>query len=294
MTFNTQLSETLGAVVEATGKSVVRVEGRRRGASGVVWAPNLVITADHALDTDDEITVADEGAQYKAKVKGRDPTTDVALLEVEGALTPASFDDGARLKVGHVVLLLGRPGETVRASAGIVHAQGHKSWRTPRGGEIDRYLETDAHHAPGFSGGALVGLDGAVLGLSTSGVLRGRGVVIPTPTLKRVIGQLTTHGRVRSSYLGLSLQPLPLPQQVRAATGEEVGLLVASVEKGGPGDQAGISYGDTILHLGDASVRSLEDFYGWLKADHVGETVPVKLFRSGQVETRSITLGARP
>jgi serine protease DegQ len=289
-----ELSEVLASIVESTGKSVVRVQGRRRPFSGIVWSANEVVTVHHGLEHDQDVTVGVDGAALKAKVKGRDPATDLALLEIDGSLSAPKFDDGASLKVGNLVLLLGRPGQTVRATSGIVSAQGQKSWRSWRGGEIDRYLESDAPHSPGFSGGPLVGIDGQVLGLTTTGLLRGTSLAVPTPTLKRVIGQLQRYGKVRSSYLGISMQPLQLPDDVRKATGEELGLVVVAVEPGGPGEQAGILYGDTVLHLGDDTVKTLEDLYLYLRGDHVGQQVPLKLFRNGKVETVQITLGARP
>ena len=289
-----ELSEALAKAVESAGKSVVRVHARRRPFSGVAWSAHEVVTVHHGLEHAEEIGVSIDGAELKAKVKGRDPGTDLALLEVDGALSPASFDDGSALKVGNLVLLLARPGETVRATSGIVSAQGKKPWRSWRGGEIDRYLETDAPHQPGFSGGPMVGLDGKVLGLTTTGLLRGTSLAVPTLTLKRVIAQLQQHGKVRSSYLGASLQPLQLPEDVRTATGEEVGLVVVAVEKGGPAELAGVVYGDTVLHLGDDTVKTLEDLYAYLRGDHVGQQVPVKLFRNGKVETLQLTLGARP
>lgn len=290
----TELSEALSKIVESTGKSVVRVHAGRRPFSGIAWSDTEVVTALHGLHHE-QVTVTVGGAERKARLKGSDPSTDLALLEVEGGgLTAASFDDGATAKVGHLVLKLARPGETVRASSGIIGAQGNKPWRSHRGGEIDRYLESDAPHQPGFSGGPLVALDGKVLGMTTTGLLRGTSLAIPTPTLKRVVAQLQQHGKVRQSYLGLSMQPLQLPDDVKAATGEEVGLVVVAVEKGGPAEQAGLVYGDTILHLGDASVKTLEDLYAFLRADHVGQQVPVKVFRQGQVQTVQLTLGAKP
>jgi S1-C subfamily serine protease len=290
-----QLSDTLVSVVENAGKSIVRVDGqRRRSASGIVYAPNLVVTANHILERDEGVLVGIEGAEFKAKVRGRDASTDLALLEVEGTLPPASWDDGAGLKVGQLTLLLARPGETVRATSGILSAVGKKPWRTMRGGAVDRFLESDAPHQPGFSGGALVSLEGKVLGLTSTGLRRQTSLTIPTVTVKRVVEQLSTHGKLRRSYLGLSLQPLRLPEEVRTASGEEVGLLVMGVDKGGPADLTGLKYGDTVLHLGDDSVETLDDFYGWLKADHVGQQVPVKFFRDGKVETRELTLGERP
>lgn len=288
------LSETFSSIVENTGRSVVRVEGaRRRPVSGIAWSEKHVVTAAHGVDGDRAIVSAD-GKDVEARVVGRDESTDVALLEVGDAFPAARFEDGVALKVGQVVLLLARPGETVRATSGIVSALGKKPWRAGRrGGEIDRYLEADAPHQPGFSGGPLVGLGGGVLGMTTSGLVRGTSLTIPTATLQRVVGQLAAHGKVRRSYLGLSMQPVQLPDPVREATHEEVGLLVVAVEDGGPAAQAGVQYGDTLLHLGDDSVKTLHDLYAWLRQDRGGQQVPVKLYRNGQVQTLQVTLGAK-
>jgi S1-C subfamily serine protease len=289
-----ELSESLSSIIENAGRSVVRVEGgRRRPTSGVAWSADTVVTTAHGLEHD-ELIVGVDGAELKAHVKGRDESTDLALLQVEGALPPATFDDGAGLKVGQVALRLARPGETVRATSGIISALGRKPFRAGRGGgEVDRWLESDAPHRPGFSGGPLVSTQGHVLGLTTTALMRGVSLTIPTTTVRRVVAQLDQHGRVRQSHLGLSLQPVQLPEAVKQATGEEVGLLVLSVEKGGPADAAAIAYGDTLLHLGDDSVRTLHDLYGYLRQDHAGQQVPVRLYRNGQVLTVQVTLGAK-
>jgi S1-C subfamily serine protease len=289
-----ELSEALANVVEAAGKSVVRVDGgRRRSLSGIAWSAHEVVTANHGVHQD-EVQIGTGEGELKGKVKGRDPSRDLALIEVDGALAPAQFGDGQALKVGNLVLQLARPGETVRATSGIVSVLGHRPWRSGRGGEIDRWLETDAPHQPGFSGGALTGLDGKVVGLVSTGLVRGTSLAVPTATLSNVIGQLQKHGRVRQGYLGVSMQAVQLPEAVKSATGEEIGLLVIGVEKGGPAEQAGVNYGDTILHLGDDSVKTLDDLYSYLRADHVGEKVAVKLWRNGKLETLQLTLGAKP
>ena len=288
-----ELSDTLSSIVENTGKSVVRVEGgHRRSTSSIAWSPTQVVTVAHGVHQA-EVVVAVEGRQFKARVKGRDESSDLALLELDEALPAATFSEGAELKVGQLALRLARPGETVRATSGIVSALGRKTWRTPRGGEIDFYLESDAPHQPGFSGGPLVDLQGRVLGLTTTALLRGTSLAIPTATIRRVIAQFKQHGRVRRSYLGLQLQPVQLPDAVRASTGEEIGLLVTSVEKDGPADKAGIRYGDTVLHLGDDSVKTLQDLYRYLRSDHADQQVPLKYFRNGQVTTSQVTLGGR-
>jgi len=132
-----------------------------------------------------------------------------------------------------------------------------------------------------------------VIGMTTSAVLRGNSLAIPTKTIRRVVAQFEQHGKVRRSYLGLQLQPVQLPDSVRSSTGEEIGLLVTSVEKDGPADKAGIQYGDTVLHLGDDSVKTLQDLYRYLRADHADQQVPLKFFRNGQVTTSQVTLGGR-
>jgi len=288
------LSETFSSIVERVGRSVVRVEGaRRRPTSGIAWSDKHVVTVAHGIEGDRAVVSAD-GKDLEARLVGRDESTDIALLELNEAFPAARFDDGGAVKVGQVVLLLARPGETVRATSGIVSALGRKPWRAGRGGgEIDRYLEADAPHQPGFSGGPLVALDGGVLGMTTTGLVRGTSLTIPTATLKRVVGQLAAHGKVRKSYLGLSMQPVQLPDPVREATKEEIGLLVVAVEEGGPAAQAGVQYGDTLLHLGDDSVRTLHDLYAYLRQDRGGQQVPVKLYRNGAVQTVNVTLGAR-
>lgn len=289
----TDVSQQLSNVVESTGKSVVRVEGgARRAFSGVVWSPQQIVTIARGL-RGEEALVSVDGQTLKARVKGRDEQTDLAILELDQPLPPATFDDGEGIKVGQLVLRLARPGETVRATSGIVSTVGKKPFKSARGGEVDFFLDTDAPHQPGFSGGPLVDLEGRVLGLMTSGVLRGEEIAVPTKTIRRVVAQLEKHGRVRRSYLGVVLQPVRLPDDVQRSTGEEIGLLVTSVAKDGPAEKGGIQYGDTVLHLGDDSVRTLDDLYDYLRADHADQQVPVKLFRNGQVLTQRVTLGAK-
>lgn len=289
-----ELSEALSSVVEAVGRSVVRVEGgRRHPTSGLVVSPNRIVTVSRGL-FGDEATVGVEGSELKAKVKGRDLSTDLALLEVDGTLSPAALDDGLGVKVGQLVLKLARPGQTVRATSGIMSTVGRSPWKTSRGGSIDRYLESDAVHHPGFSGGPLVTVDGTILGLTSTGLSSQKSLAIPGSTVKRVLAELETHGRVRKSYLGVEMQPVRLPDDVRQSTGEEVGLLIMRVEKDGPAESAGIRYGDTLLHLGDDTVKTLDDLTSFLRTDHVGQQVPAKLWRQGRVETVQVTLGSRP
>lgn len=281
------------SIVEKLGRSIVRIEGRHgRTQSGVVWTDRRIVTVARRAPSEGTLSVGVDGKVVQARIKGSDASTDLLLLEVDEPLTVPTFEGLENVKVGQPALLVARPGETVRATAGIISVRSSKSWRSPAGGELSAYLETDATYEHGFSGGALVSDSGNIRGIVSVGLLHRRSIVIPVPTVKRVLDQLETHGRVRRSFLGLSLQPLKLPEDVKAATGEEIGLLIVGVQKGGPGDQAGIRFGDTLLHLGDDSVATLDDLFAYLRADHVGETVPAQVFRNGKTDVVNVTLGA--
>lgn len=291
------LSDALAGVVATAGPSVVRVEARRRlSASGIVWsADGVVVTAHHVVERDENIALGlPDGATVEASLVGRDPTTDVAVLRAKAAdLTPAARTDGD-LQVGHLVLALGRPGHTVQATLGIVSALGDSNWRTPAGGQLDRYLQTDVVMYPGFSGGPLVDVSGRVLGLNTSALLRGVSLTVPSASLDRVVNTLLTHGRVRRGYLGIGAQRAHLPSVVADELGRDVGLLVVSVEPDSPADQGGILLGDTIVALGGAPVARIDDLMASLGGDRVGNAVPVQVVRGGELKELSVTIGERP
>ena len=167
-----KLSDELAATVEEAGKGVVRVESRRRlPASGIVWSSEgVVVTVHHAVEIEDKIVVGlPDGSSAAATLIGRDPTTDIAVLKAQAkGLNPASLAEPEGLRVGHLVLALGRPGVAPLATLGIVSALGD-AWSTPLGGRVDRYLQTDVAMYPGFSGGPLVGVDGGVPGYQLVG-----------------------------------------------------------------------------------------------------------------------------
>lgn len=291
------LSDALAGVVAMADPSVVRVEARRRlSATGIVWsADGVIVTAHHVVERDENIALGlPDGSTLEASLVGRDPTTDVAVLRTDAAeLTPATRADGD-LQVGHLVLALGRPGHTVQATLGIVSALGDSNWRTPAGGQLDRYLQTDVVMYPGFSGGPLVDVSGQVLGLNTSALLRGVSLTVPSASLERVVNTLLTHGRVRRGYLGIGAQRARLPSAVADELGRGVGLLVVSVEPDSPADQGGILLGDTIVALGGAPVARIDDLMASLGGDHVGNAVPIQVVRGGELKELSVTIGERP
>jgi S1-C subfamily serine protease len=292
------LSEALAATVEAGGAGVVRVEARRRlPASGIVWSPDgVIVTAHHVVERDENINVGlPDNQTLPATLVGRDPTTDLAVLRAQATdlTTPPAWTEPDDLRVGHLVLALGRPGRTVQATLGIVSALG-ESWRTPAGGRLDRYLQTDVVMYPGFSGAPLVDAAGGVLGLNTSALLRGISLAVPIPTLRRVVETLLAHGRVRRGYLGVGAQSVRLPAALGERLGQETGVLLVSVEPGSPAEQGGLLLGDAIIALDGQPVRHMDDLLALLSSDRIGAAAPVRVLRGGQVHDLTVTIGEHP
>lgn len=289
-------SDALATTVEAAGPSVVRVEARRRlPASGIVWSSDdIVVTAHHVVERDENISVGlPDGETVPATLVGRDPTTDLAVLRTEATgLAAPDWAKSEDLQVGHLVLALGRPGKTVQATLGIVSALG-EGWRTPAGGQLDQYLQTDVVMYPGFSGGPLLDATGHVLGLNTSALLRGVSLTVPAASTRRVVETLLAHGRVRRGYLGVGAQPARLPAALGQQLGQESGLLLVSVEPDSPADQGGLLLGDTIVAVDGQPVRHLDDLLALLSGDRVGKAMPVRVVRGGQVQELTVTVGER-
>lgn len=290
----TSLSEALAAAVEAAEPAVVRVEARRRlPASGIVWsADGLIVTAHHVVEQDDNIRVGlPDGQTAPASLIGRDPATDLALLRTKARdLAAGAWAAAETLRVGHLVLALGRPGQTVMATLGIVSAL-KRDWRTPAGGHFDHYLQTDALMYPGFSGGPLVDATGRIVGLNSSALLRGISLAVPAATVRRVADALLAHGRVKRGYLGVSAQAVRLPASLAAQLGQETGLLLGSVEPGSPAERGGLFMGDTIVALAGHPVRHLDDLLALLSSDRVGQSVPVRIVRGGQIMEIGVVIG---
>ncbi|MEJ2211684.1 MAG: trypsin-like peptidase domain-containing protein, partial [Anaerolineae bacterium] len=295
--FLSDLSNAMAGVVEAAERVVVRVEGRRRlAASGIVWSDHgVIVTAHHVVQHDGEVGVSLSGGEsMAARLVGRDPTTDLAVLRVEAkglrAADPAPDED---LRVGHLVLALGRPGRTVQATHGIISALG-ESWRTPAGGQVERYVQTDVVMYPGFSGGPLVDVEGRVIGLNTSALLRGVSLALPAQTLGRVVETLLAHGRMRRGYLGVTAQPVRLPQAAVEQLGQETGLLLAAVNAGSPAEEAGLALGDTLVSLDGQPLRHMDDLVALLGAERIDQGLSVRFLRGGQIQEATVVVGARP
>src|SRR5262249_32332153 len=294
-----QVSDALATTVATVSPSVVRVEARRRlPASGLVWSRDgIILTTHHVIERDDNIRVGlHSGQTVAATLVGRDATTDLAVLRAAGVELESptwAEPEGSPLSVGHLVLALGRPGQRVQATLGLISALG-ESWRTPAGGLMERYVQTDVVMYPGFSGGALVSMTGQVLGLNTSALLRDRSLTIPLATLRRVTEMLLTHGRIRRGYLGVSTQPVRLPAALTERLGQETGLLLITVEPHGPAEQGGLLLGDTLVALDGTPLRHPDDLLACLSTERIGTTVLIRMVRGGEIQERSVAVGERP
>ena len=289
-------SNGLADAVEAAGKSVVAVlEGGRSGVSGTVWREGIVVTAEHTIRGEDEVTlVLPSGGTLRARVAGRDPSTDIAVLKVSETLTAAELADPAQVKTGNVVLAIGRRGEEgVSASFGMVSATGG-AWRTWQGGKIDRYLRLDLNPYPGFSGGPLVDARGRVLGINTSGPRRSV-MTIPNSTVDRVVDAVLKKGRIVRGYLGIAVQPVAFPEGAKNSLGLERnrGLLLITVSEGGPAEKAGLMLGDIIVAVEGAAVAHASDLQSALDPEKVGSAVAVRVLRGGKLQDVSVTVGER-
>ena len=290
------LSGELARIVDAAAPSVVRVEGRRRTASsGVVWsADGVIVASHHAVDGEDDVPVGlHDGKTVAAKVVGRDPGSDLALLRAEASgLVPPRWAEARAPKPGEIVLALSRPGRSARARIGIVSAVAAE-WRTPAGARFESYLESDVALHPGFSGSLLLAADGAALGVNSSGLLRGSSVAVPVAVVRRVVESLAAHGRIRRGYLGIGTQPVALTADLRTSAGQASGLIVLSVQPNSPAARAGILLGDVLLKAGDETLTHPGTLLPALDADRVGRELSLRLLRAGEPRSVTVVIGER-
>jgi len=302
------LSNSYRTAVEKAAPSVVTVYSARTAAvgplglggrrlisqglgSGVVLTSNgHIVTNNHVVENATELAVAlPNGTLAPAKLLGVDPETDLALLSVDAPnLQPIVVADMRTVAVGDVVLAVGNPlgvGQTV--TQGIVSALGRKGIGI---NTIENFIQTDAAINPGNSGGGLIDTAGRLIGinsaiLSRGGGSEGIGFAIPVDLAQRVVASLEKNGRVARGWLGISTQ---------AAAPGQPGVLVASVQRGGPADRAGIAAGDLMVRLGERTIDQPEDVLGATLEYEPGTRVPVEVVREGRRQTLNVELGRRP
>lgn len=289
------LSSQMADAVEQIGLALVMVNGRQRqSASGIVYAPDLILTADHVLEREDNLTIQTfDERTLTAQFVGRDHVSDLAILRVPdlGLDPAATASDPAR--VGQLILAVGRPTASgPMASIGIVSAVGGPL-RMRRGRMLERFIRTDAIPYPGFSGGPVIDGRGAVLGILTTGLIGGATLAIPTAIAWRVAGTLSQQGFIKRGFLGISSQPVQLPEGQRAGRAQEQGLLIVRVEPDSPAAQGGMLLGDILVGIDGQPVNDTDDLQALLMSDRAGKTVPVEVIRGGTLQTLQVTVGQR-
>jgi S1-C subfamily serine protease len=292
------LSTELAATVERAGRSAVAVNARWRNASsGVIWRKDVIVTADHTIRREEEIRVTlPDGHSAVAELAGRDPGTDLAVLKVDtgdAAVARPSTPDS--IKTGHLALAVGRSENTgVSAAMGVI-SNVSGPWHTWRGGKLDRFIRLDIGLYPGVSGAAVVDAQSEVIGIASAGLSRTSLLAIPAATIDRVTDELLRQGHIAHGYLGVGLQPIPLPEHLRTKLkSAESGLIVLSAEPDGPVGQAGVLIGDVLIALDGRSVSGTDDVQEFLSGDRVGKPLKASLLRGGELIERTITVGERP
>ncbi len=295
-------SDQLANAVERASRSIVSISARpRQSASGVLWQADgevVIVTADHVVEREDDIAVTlPDGHQVRATLAGRDPNTDLAVLRLSSAdlgadAAPITVNEG--LRVGHLALAIGRPTEGgPRVSFGVVSAvEGPR--RAGGGTQIEGIIFADVTLYPGFSGGPLVDLDGKMVGLNSSRLTR-QSAALPLATVRRVVGALLTHGRMRRGYLGVGTQQIPLPTAMaqKAGSAQESALLVVTVEGDSPAEKAGMFIGDIIVAINGQTVTGVDGLRSALAAAAPGQAITLKALRGGEPTEITVTIGER-
>ncbi|WOH83124.1 S1C family serine protease [Bradyrhizobium sp. BEA-2-5] len=277
------LSSALAETIARAAPAIVSVHSHRARASGFVWKASLIVTADEALADEGEIEIQfADGSRRPATVVGRDHTTDVALLRVEGDVAPVKLSTGSPA-LGSLAVIVAADRGAPTARLGMVALSG-PAWRSLRGGDIDARIELDVRLRGSQQGGLALDASGEAFGMAVLGPRRV--LVIPTATIERVAGQLEKRGRIARGYLGLGLQPVRLD--------DGIGAMVMNVDKAGPSAAAGIRQGDVIVAVNDQSLSGVRALSRGLGPQSVGTVVELTVHRGGEPLNFKVTVGERP
>jgi S1-C subfamily serine protease len=292
------ISDALAEATQKAGAQVVAVHTEARGSSsGVVWRPGVIVTAEHALRRDEEIqvTLAD-GKVASAKLIGRDPSTDVAVLACEEARSAASLGNSDSLKAGNIALVVGRTRASGPVAALAFVSLVAKERRMWGGSSISPYVRLDVALQRTGVGGAVVDAGGRVVGLATPKFSPGGALALPVGIVNRVADALLDKGRISRGYLGVGLQPIRLPENLRQVLNrkEKTATIILEVQPEGPAHKAGVVIGDILIALNGAAVQRLEDVQAHLNGEEIGKTVKAEFLRGGERRETGIVIAERP
>jgi S1-C subfamily serine protease len=292
-----QLSESFSQAIDKVSTSVVAIyAGGRSTSSGVVWRSALVVTTHSSLGHRETAKVISTGEPIDAQIIGRDPGTDLAILRLPSEdLKPADKAAQSDLRAGEIVLSIGRSrlGD-ISASSGIVARTG-SAWRTSRGGQIDRLIRPDVYLYVGQSGSALVDRESRVIGINSQALARLAVITIPAQTIDRVVDAVLERGHVPRPYLGIAMQPVPVPETVRAHVLPETEqvLLITHLQSKGPGAHAGAMVGDLIIAADGTPVHHIHDILRRLADSRIGDNIALTVVRGGEKKELAVTVADR-
>lgn len=292
-----ELSDAAADAAEHAGKSTVLVDARRRfPASGIAISADTILTADHVVERDEDIKVIlADGTEVNAKLLGRDPGSDLAVLKLDKAsATPAEVSK-TPARVGQFVLAIGRPSSKgIESSFGSVNAIGGPV-RTGRGGRLDKFIKTDVVSYPGFSGGPLVNGDGTIFGINTSGFGSGSAITIPADIAWKIAEALVKDGKIKHGYLGIRSQTVDLTADGKKALKreQEHGLLIVGMEDDSPAARGGLLVGDILVGVAGEAVEHHDELFTQLSGDVVGKSTAMDVLRGGKLESIKVVVGER-
>jgi S1-C subfamily serine protease len=277
-------SSAVASVVARAAPAVVSVHSHRSRASGFVWKPGLVVTADEALAEEGEISIElSDGTARAGHIVGRDHTTDIALLRFDAKdIAPTKLSPEVPAP-GSLSIVVAAEHGAPAAALGTTSLTGGR-WRSLRGGDIDARIELDVRLRHSHQGGLALNAAGDAIGMAVLGPRRV--IVIPAATIERVAARLETHGRIARGYLGVGLQPIKLD--------DGIGAMVMSVDKTGPSAAAGIRQGDVIVGWNDEKISGVRALLRALGPDSVGSVADVAIRRGGEPMRVKLTIGERP
>ena len=288
-------SRAVMSAVDVIGPSVVKVDAGGTG-SGFVFAPDgLILTNSHVVAAARRIGVTlPDGRDLVADLVGDDPHTDLAVLRVSAPdLVAAPFGDSSALRPGQLVIAIGNPfGFQHTVTAGVVSALG-RSLRARTVRLMENLIQTDAALNPGNSGGPLVTSAAQVVGVNTAVILGGQGIAfaVPINTARYVVSGLLRDGRVRRSHLGVAGQDVPIPRLLVRAhhLAHERGVAITAVSEGTPAAAADLRPGDLIVGFAGEPVRGADDLHRLLTEERIGQLLPLKLIRRGELRRVLVT-----
>jgi serine protease Do len=293
------LSNQLAAAVEKASAGIVAVHARPRiGSSGIIWRQNFILTSSEGIRAEEVIRILfPDGRVADARLQGRDPGTDLALLEADtGGLAPATFASDDALKVGQLVLAVGRTGNTGPiASFGIISGVAGE-WQSWRGGRLDPFVRLDVAVYPTSSGGGVVDASGNLVGLVSTGLSRSSVLAVTGKTIDRVATRLQEKGHMSRPYLGISLQPVALPRDLKEKyqLAQETGIMILGLEPDGPAAAGGLILGDVLIASGAEVLSDPEVLATVLSHAGSGANVAFRVLRAGDVHEVTIQVGERP